>query len=143
MALTVSTMSRCFHFLGVRLPDPNPAMSVDEVKAFYTAQYPELATAVVNGPEAVGISYGTRLTGPWAAKGNPMSRRVTDEEVLRELEALARGHHQQQQTPLMRFARCSDWQKAAEAILNSLQHYRHRRSVARLSPPSGWLPPLT
>jgi PRTRC genetic system protein C len=29
-------------------------MSVDEVKAFYTAQYPELATAVVNGPEAVG-----------------------------------------------------------------------------------------
>jgi len=54
MALTVSTMARCFHFLGVRLPDPNPAMSVDEVKAFYAAQYPELATAVVNGPEAVG-----------------------------------------------------------------------------------------
>jgi PRTRC genetic system protein C len=29
-------------------------MSVDEVKALYAAQYPELATAVVNGPEAVG-----------------------------------------------------------------------------------------
>ena len=30
------------------------AMSVDEVKNLYAAQYPELATAVVNGPEAVG-----------------------------------------------------------------------------------------
>jgi hypothetical protein len=29
-------------------------MSVDDVKAFYAAQYPELATAVVNGPEAAG-----------------------------------------------------------------------------------------
>jgi PRTRC genetic system protein C len=29
-------------------------MSVDDVKALYAAQYPELATAVVNGPEAAG-----------------------------------------------------------------------------------------
>ena len=54
MALTVSKMTRIFQFQGVRLPDPNPSMPVDEVKAFYAAQYPELATAVVNGPEAVG-----------------------------------------------------------------------------------------
>ncbi len=54
MALAVSKMTRIFQYLGVRLPDPNPAMSVDDVKAFYSAQYPELATAVVNGPEAVG-----------------------------------------------------------------------------------------
>ncbi len=54
MALTISRMARTFQFSGVRLPDPNPSMAVDEVKALYTAQYPELATAVVNGPEAVG-----------------------------------------------------------------------------------------
>lgn len=54
MALTVAKMTRTFDFLGVRLPDPNPSMSVDDVKAFYAAQYPELATAVVNGPEASG-----------------------------------------------------------------------------------------
>jgi PRTRC genetic system protein C len=47
-------MSRLFQFNGIRLPDPNPDMSVEEVKALYAAQYPELATAVVNGPEAVG-----------------------------------------------------------------------------------------
>lgn len=54
MALTIAKMTRTFDFLGVRLPDPNPSMSVDDVKAFYAAQYPELATAVVNGPEAAG-----------------------------------------------------------------------------------------
>lgn len=54
MALTVSKMARLFQFNGIRLPDPNPSMSVDEVKALYAGQYPELATALVNGPEAVG-----------------------------------------------------------------------------------------
>lgn len=54
MALSVSKMTRLFQFNGIRLPDPNPAMSVDEVKALYAAQYPELATAAVNGPEAAG-----------------------------------------------------------------------------------------
>jgi PRTRC genetic system protein C len=54
MALTVAKMARLFSFNGVRLPDPNPKMTVDEVKALYAMRYPELATAVVNGPEAVG-----------------------------------------------------------------------------------------
>ena len=54
MALTVTKMARVFQFQGIRLPDPNSEMSVEEVKALYAAQYPELATAVVNGPEAVG-----------------------------------------------------------------------------------------
>ena len=54
MALTVTKMTRIFQFQGIRLPDPNPEMSVEEVKALYAAQYPELATAIVNGPEAAG-----------------------------------------------------------------------------------------
>lgn len=53
MALSVARMTRIFQFHGIRLPDPNPAMSVEEVKALYATQYPELATAVVNGPEAL------------------------------------------------------------------------------------------
>jgi PRTRC genetic system protein C len=54
MPLTITKMTRLFQFNGIRLPDPNPNMPVDEVKALYAAQYPELATAIVNGPEAVG-----------------------------------------------------------------------------------------
>ena len=44
MALTVTKMTRVFQFNGIRLPDPNPEMSVDNVKALYSAQYPELTT---------------------------------------------------------------------------------------------------
>jgi PRTRC genetic system protein C len=53
---------------------PNPAMSVDEVKALYTAQYPELATAVVNGPEAVGDKLRYTFDRASAAKGNEWNR---------------------------------------------------------------------
>lgn len=52
--MTVAPASRIFSYLGIHLPDPNPRLSADEVKAIYTTTYPELATAVINGPEAVG-----------------------------------------------------------------------------------------
>ena len=46
MALTISKMNRIFQFQGILLPDPNPTMSVDEVKALYAAQYPELVSGL-------------------------------------------------------------------------------------------------
>jgi hypothetical protein len=64
------------------------------------------------------------------------------DQVLRELEKLAQGKHQHQQTPLTRFSQCPDWQKAAEAILQALRQPSQRLPGARLSPPPGWLPPL-
>ena len=68
MALTISKITRCFEFHGIRLPDPNAAMSADEAKAFYATQYPELATTVVNGPDhrwqaAVHLRTGDRHQG--------------------------------------------------------------------------------
>lgn len=33
------------------LDDPNPGLSLDEVKAHLSAMYPEMATASVTGPE--------------------------------------------------------------------------------------------
>ena len=32
-------LSRCFEFNGVKLPDPNPTLSVEEVRALYAHQY--------------------------------------------------------------------------------------------------------
>jgi PRTRC genetic system protein C len=54
MPLTITKTTGRFTFKGVRLPDPNSSMTVEEVKALYSAQHPGLATAVDNGPEAVG-----------------------------------------------------------------------------------------
>jgi PRTRC genetic system protein C len=52
--MTIETMTREFRYDSVRLPDPNNKLSLDEVRAAFSATYPEIATAVVTGPEAIG-----------------------------------------------------------------------------------------
>lgn len=47
-------MKRQFSFAGLKFPDPDPRMSVEEVRGVLALQYPEIATATVSGPEAVG-----------------------------------------------------------------------------------------
>lgn len=42
------------YFNGVRIPDPGPALSVDQVRDLLTPNYPEIATASVSGPEDTG-----------------------------------------------------------------------------------------
>lgn len=45
MALLVENLEREFRYHGMTLPDPNPRMSVDEVRQMHSAQYPELTNA--------------------------------------------------------------------------------------------------
>jgi PRTRC genetic system protein C len=52
--MTIESMAREFRYDGLRLPDPNAKLSVDEVRTAFSATYPEIATAAVTGPEAVG-----------------------------------------------------------------------------------------
>ena len=47
-------LSRIFEFSGMRLPDPDPKLPVEEVRTLYAHQYPDIATAAITGPEAVG-----------------------------------------------------------------------------------------
>lgn len=51
MALTANTATRAFSFNGVDLQDPAPNMSPDEVRELYSATFPELTTATIEGPE--------------------------------------------------------------------------------------------
>jgi PRTRC genetic system protein C len=48
--LTVTETERRFTYNGVTLLDPSPGMSAEQVRDFYTTQYPELATATITGP---------------------------------------------------------------------------------------------
>ncbi len=41
---------RKFEFNGVKLEDPDPNMSNEEVRDFYSTHYPELASAGIKGP---------------------------------------------------------------------------------------------
>jgi PRTRC genetic system protein C len=52
--IEVRTLSRSFSYNGLKLPDPDPRMTAEEVKSLYSHQYPELATAAITGPEASG-----------------------------------------------------------------------------------------
>jgi PRTRC genetic system protein C len=52
--MKVTSAVREFGYMGLKLPDISPSLSPEEVKASYSAHYPELATASIEGPEVVG-----------------------------------------------------------------------------------------
>lgn len=53
MALNTTRFPRVFKHKGIELPDPNPALSPEEVMGYYSNQYPELTTSNVFGPKIV------------------------------------------------------------------------------------------
>lgn len=54
MALQVQTLTRVFTYNGAELADPGQNMALDDVKNFYSAIYPELVNATIDGPEQKG-----------------------------------------------------------------------------------------
>ena len=52
--LRVEALVREFQYDGIRIPDPGPELSVEQVRDLLTPQFPEIATASVSGPEATG-----------------------------------------------------------------------------------------
>jgi PRTRC genetic system protein C len=54
MAIKVEKMTREFVFNGIKLPDPNPELTVEKVREIHAMTYPEISTAAVEGPEPVG-----------------------------------------------------------------------------------------
>jgi PRTRC genetic system protein C len=62
-------LSRYFEFNGVRLPDIDPKLSPEEIRNLYAHQYPDLATAIITGPEAVGDKLRYQFTRAIGSKG--------------------------------------------------------------------------
>ena len=54
MALKIEKMTREFVFNGVKLPDPNPTLTAEQVREVFALTYPEITTAALEGPESVG-----------------------------------------------------------------------------------------
>lgn len=50
MALSVNAIERRFTYNGAQLPDPGPGLDVEAVRDIYASQYPDIATATVEGP---------------------------------------------------------------------------------------------
>jgi PRTRC genetic system protein C len=67
--MTIETMAREFRYESVRLPDPGNKLSLDEVRTVFAATYPEIATAAVTGPEAIGNKLVYHFTKAIGTKG--------------------------------------------------------------------------
>jgi len=60
---------REFTYNGIKLPDPNPGMSLEQVREVYTPAYPELTTAAIEGPEVTNEILVYRFVRAVGAKG--------------------------------------------------------------------------
>ena len=67
--LKTSSLPREFVFNGSRIPDPNPTMSIDQVRDLLTPSYPEIATATMTGPEDMGTSLRYTFSRAIGSKG--------------------------------------------------------------------------
>ena len=67
--LSETRLSREFNYNGVRLPDPNPSMTPEEVRQFYAAQYPDITTASITGPETESDRLRYSFTRAIGSKG--------------------------------------------------------------------------
>ncbi len=68
MTLTTTPLKRRFVYQGLVLADL-PGLPVDDVKAHYATEYPELATATVVGPENTGTAMQYSFTRAIGSKG--------------------------------------------------------------------------
>jgi PRTRC genetic system protein C len=62
-------LERVFEFNGLRLPEVSPTLSAEEIRTLYSHQYPDIATATITGPEAVGDKLVYRFTRAIGTKG--------------------------------------------------------------------------
>lgn len=67
--MQASSLKREFTFNGVKFPDPAPTLSPEEVRGVLATMYPDIATASVTGPEAVGDKLRYNFVRAIGAKG--------------------------------------------------------------------------
>ena len=67
--MKVQVIDREFVYHGTTLADPNPKLSIEEVRSFYATQFPELTTAAITGPETVGERLRYRFERAIGSKG--------------------------------------------------------------------------
>ena len=67
--MQTSVVTREFNFNGVKIPDPDKALSPEEVRSVLATMYPDIATASITGPEAVGDKLRYNFVRAVGAKG--------------------------------------------------------------------------
>lgn len=69
MPIQTRVLPRGFSYMGLQLPDPDPALTPEQVRDALSAQYPEITTAVIEGPDASGDKLVYKFTRAIGTKG--------------------------------------------------------------------------
>lgn len=67
--MQASVIGREFTWNGLKIPDPGNRLSPEEVRAVLATMYPDIATATITGPEAVGDKLVYRFVAAIGTKG--------------------------------------------------------------------------
>jgi len=67
--MQTSVINREFTWNGVKICDPGHHLSPEEVRAVLAMMYPDIATATITGPEAVGNKLVYRFVAAIGTKG--------------------------------------------------------------------------
>jgi PRTRC genetic system protein C len=66
----IQELTRVFRSGSINLPDPDPGLSGEQVKDFYSVNHPHLATAMLEGPTIEGDkAVWTFVPAPVKTKG--------------------------------------------------------------------------
>ncbi len=68
-SLKTTALLREFFYNGVRVPDPGPDLTVEQVRDLLTPNYPEIATATLTGPEDTGSALRYTFARAIGSKG--------------------------------------------------------------------------
>ena len=68
-SLKTEVLLREFFYNGVRIPDPGPDMTVEQVRDLLTPNYPDIATATLTGPEDTGSALRYTFSRAIGSKG--------------------------------------------------------------------------
>ncbi len=80
--MKIEQLAREFHYNGLSLPDPGAQHTPEQVRDMYSAAYPEITTAAIEGPEKKGDklvytfkrAVGTKGGQPWkSVRKKPMA----------------------------------------------------------------------
>ena len=67
--MKTKVLKREFVYNGQVLPDPNPAMTPEEVVSFYSNEYPDMLNAKIDGPKVTSSKVTYKINKIVGTKG--------------------------------------------------------------------------
>ena len=71
--MQTTQLTREFRYNGVRLADPSPNFTLDQVRDFYANTYPEILNADIDGPNVEGTQQVYTFRRAVGTKGNDLA----------------------------------------------------------------------